>query len=164
MLIRPATHEDLENILNIYNRARIFMRENGNPDQWGDCYPQKELIIADLKEGRLRLLVDDESTIAGVFSLFADGDPDYDEINGAWLNEDPYVAVHRVASAGTHKGVFTHIFNYCLSLFPNINNIKIDTHPDNLIMQSILSKHGFIPCGTINIENMDFIVFQFVRS
>lgn len=157
MHIRTATHADLDGVYSIYARARRFMRENGNPDQWGDVYPPKELIISDLEEGRLHVLVDENGALAAVFSLFLDGDPDYDEINGAWLNELSYIAVHRVASAGTHKGVFAQILDFCLGFS---SNIKIDTHFDNHIMQSILKKHGFIPCGTIRVEGMDFLAFQ----
>ena len=157
MHIRTATHADLDGVYSIYARARRFMRENGNPDQWGDVYPQKELIISDLEEGRLHVLVDENGALAAVFSLFLDGDPDYDEINGAWLNELSYIAVHRVASAGTHKGVFAQILDFCLGFS---SNIKIDTHFDNHIMQSILKKHGFIPCGTIRVEGTDFLAFQ----
>lgn len=160
MIIRTATYQDLEIILNIYERARAFMREHGNPDQWGDSYPSREIVISDLEQGYLRLLVDEENTVAGVFSIFLDGDPDYDVINGAWLNDEPYVAIHRIASAGTHKGIFTHIFNYCLNFS---SNIKIDTHLNNVVMQSVLAKHGFIKCGTITVVGMEFIVFQFVK-
>jgi hypothetical protein len=159
MHIRTATHADLDGVYSIYARARRFMRENGNPDQWGDVYPPKELIISDLEEGRLHVLVDENGALAAVFSLFLDGDPDYDEINGAWLNELSYIAVHRVASAGTHKGVFAQILDFCLGFS---SNIKIDTHFDNHIMQSILKKHGFIPCGTIRVEGMDFLAFQLI--
>jgi ribosomal protein S18 acetylase RimI-like enzyme len=160
MIIRTATYQDLEIILKIYERARAFMREHGNPDQWGDSYPSREIVISDLEQGYLRLLVDEENTVAGVFSIFLDGDPDYDVINGAWLNDEPYVAIHRIASAGTHKGIFTHIFNYCLKFS---SNIKIDTHLNNVVMQSVLAKHGFIKCGTIAVVGMEFIVFQFVK-
>ena len=160
MKIRSATHGDLEQIFNIYERARAFMREHGNPDQWGDCYPPKEFILEDLENGRLQVVVDECDAIAGVFSLFLDGDPDYDEIDGEWLNDEPYIAIHRIASAGTHKGVFSCIFEYCLTLSANI---KIDTHRQNTVMQAILAKHGFKKCGYITIEGMQFITFQFVK-
>ena len=161
MKIRSASHEDFEQILNIYARARAFMREHGNPDQWGDVYPSRELILSDLKEGRLYLVVDGENAIAGVFSLFLDGDPDYDVIDGEWLNDEPYIAIHRIASAGTHNGIFSCIFDYCRAIS---NNIKIDTHTQNTVMQAILTKHGFERCGYITIEGMKFITFQFAKK
>ena len=160
MKIRSASHSDFEQVLNIYERARAFMREHGNPDQWGDSYPSRDLLLSDLENGRMHLVVDDSSAIAGVFSLFLDGDPDYDVIDGEWLNDEPYIAIHRIASAGTHKGVFSCIFDYCLGLS---DNVKIDTHTQNTVMQSVLAKHGFKRCGYITIEGMQFITCQFVK-
>ena len=160
MKIRIAEHSDLDIIFNIYDYARNFMKEHGNPEQWGNVYPSKELIISDLEQGALFVVADDNNAPVGVFSYFPDGDPDYDTINGAWLNDEPYTAIHRIASAGTHKGIFACIFDYCLSLS---SNIKIDTYIDNTIMQAILKKHGFKACGTISVCDMEFIAFQFTK-
>ena len=160
MKIRAAEHNDLEKIFKIYEHARLFMREHGNPTQWGYSYPSKELVTSDLEQGCLFVVVDDSDAIAGVFSCFVDGDPDYDVIKGAWLNDKPYTAIHRIASAGTQKGIFTHILNHCLTFS---DNIKIDTHTQNLIMQSVLKKHGFEYCGIITADGLEFIAFQFVK-
>ena len=161
MKIRSATYADLDAILNIYARARSFMREHGNPTQWGDSYPSNELVISDLERGCLYLVVDREDAPVGVFACFKDGDPDYDVINGAWLNDLPYTAIHRIASAGTHKGVFSCILDYCLSFSANI---KVDTHLDNTVMQSVLKKHGFKLCGTITADGIEYLAFQFVKE
>ena len=40
-MIRKATPADRPEILEIYSRARQFMRETGNPSQWGDTYPPR---------------------------------------------------------------------------------------------------------------------------
>ncbi len=37
--LRKATLSDLKDIENIYERARVFMANNGNPHQWGDRFP-----------------------------------------------------------------------------------------------------------------------------
>ena len=34
-----------------------------------------------------------------------------------------------------------------------ISNIRIDTHHDNLVMQKVLNKHGFMKCGVIYLKN-----------
>lgn len=161
MIIRSATHQDLNTILNIYDRARKFMREHGNPEQWGDVYPPNELVKEDIEEKRLYIVEGDDGVAAGVFSYFPDGDPDYDEINGAWLNDEPYVAIHRIASAGTQRGVFSRILEFCLE---RASNVKIDTHTQNTVMQAILQKHGFVLCGTISIAGMDFLTYQLVKK
>ena len=40
MQIRRAKLEDLPQMLLIYQRARRFMKETGNPNQWKDSYPE----------------------------------------------------------------------------------------------------------------------------
>ena len=40
MNIRKSTRQDLSEILNLYKIAREFMKNNGNPNQWEDRYPE----------------------------------------------------------------------------------------------------------------------------
>ena len=77
-------------------------------------------------------------------------DPTYEVIQGAWLNDRPYCAVHRVASRGEVPGVATQILTWCLEF---CGNVRIDTHDDNLPMQRVLEKNGFVHCGRIWIED-----------
>ena len=44
MNIRPAQFTDMPDIMGIFDHARKFMRENGNPYQWTDGYPPEELM------------------------------------------------------------------------------------------------------------------------
>ena len=44
MNIRPAQFTDMPDIMGIFDHARKFMRENGNPYQWTDGYPSEELM------------------------------------------------------------------------------------------------------------------------
>lgn len=157
MKIRQATPNDLDAIFDIYARARAFMQENSNPNQWGDSYPPKELILSDLSSGALHVLEASDGALAGVFACFFDGDSLYDDIDGEWLNSAPYVAVHRVASSGAHKGVFSHIVNFCKGFS---NNVKIDTHTENTVMQHVLLKHGFVHCGTVLCDGIPFLAFH----
>ena len=48
MEIRKASVQDLEQIMQVYDKARKFMRENGNAEQWGEDYPSAELIEHDI--------------------------------------------------------------------------------------------------------------------
>ena len=44
-----------------------------------------------------------------------------------------------------------------------VSNIRIDTHEDNIVMQTALSKLGFKRCGIIYLENGDpRIAYQLV--
>ena len=49
MQIRLSGMEDMPVILAIYEDARNFMRQTGNPDQWGDGHPAIDVIKNDIK-------------------------------------------------------------------------------------------------------------------
>ena len=149
MSTRKATRADLCRVLEIYQIARAYMRSTDNPDQWGSVYPPIELVEQDIL-GENLFVLEDEGEIYGVFAFFPEGDSVYDRIDGAWLNDLPHAAIHRVASAGTRKGVLFDCVSFCLT---QSKNLKIDTHTDNKIMQHQLKKAGFIECGTIYLDN-----------
>lgn len=151
MLIRKARLDDLSQVLRIYAHARRFMAANGNPSQWGDCYPPKELTEEDIELGRLYVGVGGDGTPCCAFAYIIGSDSTYSRIyNGEWLNSLPYGTIHRLASDGTQRGVFKECLSFCLR---TINNIRVDTHEDNRIMQKLVEKHGFIKCGTIIVAN-----------
>lgn len=103
-MIRRAVPSDLPDILEIYAIARRFMAQAGNPDQWRDVYPPEDLVQDDIRQGFCHVCVLD-GRIQGVFAAMCWDDPDYQVIQGAWLNDRPYWAVHRVASRGEVRGV-----------------------------------------------------------
>ena len=149
MVIRPAAVSDLDGILHIYEAARRFMAEMGNPTQWGESYPPEEMVRNDILSGHL-FLAEEEGEACGVFAFFPEGDPDYDRLDG-WQNSLPYAAIHRVASAGTRRGVLSAIIAFALT---RSDNLKIDTHEDNRVMQAALEKLGFHACGLREIPNV----------
>lgn len=85
MKIRTATILDLERILEIYAYARTFMAQTGNPTQWGDGYPKKELLTKDIEQGQLYVM-EEKNEIHGVFVFIIGADPTYEVIeDGACL-------------------------------------------------------------------------------
>lgn len=151
MEIRKANQQDWQEILAIYQRAREYMRQTGNPNQWKNSSPCPQVLANDIALGNLYVVVEG-SCIHGVFALIYGSDPTYVRIDGAWLNDEPYAAIHRVASAGKKKGILEICLRYCRSQY---TNLRIDTHHDNHIMQHLLDKYGFIRCGTIFLANGD---------
>lgn len=145
--IIKAQSPDLPRILEIYERARQFMRENGNPNQWKNVHPPKESLTENIEEQKLYVLKED-GIIHGVFFFDKGPDPTYDYIEGKWLNDEDYSVIHRIASSGEVRGVLKRCVEYCLQFS---DNIKIDTHADNHIMQRALEKLGFIHCGIIYV-------------
>ena len=148
--IRTAKPADFDRIMSIYHFAQDFMIQSGNPTQWAHKYPDDEMVNADI-EGRRCILICENDKIHGVFALFDNDDPTYRIIeNGAWLNDKPYVTIHRIASDGKVRGVFKCAADYCKSI---ADNIRIDTHADNLTMQHLIEKNGFKKCGTIYVSD-----------
>lgn len=146
-MIRIANLNDLKDILLIYVVARKFMKATGNPDQWGNSRPAYNSIVEDIEKERMYVILEDEK-IVGVFSLY-DYDKDYEDIIGAWLNDEPYVAIHKLASNGQTKGVFKKILEFAKT---KSKNIRIDTHKMNKILQYIIKRAKFKYCGIVYID------------
>lgn len=144
MKIRKAKPEDMPQIRRIYAHAREEMRKNGNPSQWGDSRPGEDVLLSDIALGDLYLC--EAEHICGVFSMKTGADPTYAEIDGAWLDDGPYLTLHRVASDNTVPGILTFAVNFA---WEKLRNIRIDTHKDNAIMRHCIEKNGFTYCGVI---------------
>lgn len=145
-MVQEAQEADLPKILEIYAAARDFMRRNGNPSQWGESYPPESVLRDDILHRQLYTVKDEDETITGVFAFIIGNDPTYEKIDGAWLSSDEYGTIHRVASSGKKPGVFSSVLSFCES---KIRHLRIDTHEQNLVMQHLIAKHGFVKCGTI---------------
>lgn len=149
-MIRQATSPDLSHIMVIYAHALRFMAEHGNPTQWGNARPTEADISARIARNELFVLEDSDG-IHGVFAFILGEDPTYHVIeNGQWLSDAPYGTIHAVASDGSIHGFLTQIVMYCLQ---TIRHLRIDTHPDNLIMQHVITKNGFTKCGIIYVAD-----------
>ena len=149
-MIRQATSPDLSHIMVIYAHARRFMAEHGNPTQWGNARPTEADISARIARNELFVLEDSDG-IHGVFAFILGEDPTYHVIeNGQWLSDAPYGTIHAVASDGSIHGFLTQIVMYCLQ---TIRHLRIDTPPDNLIMQHVITKNGFTKCGIIYVAD-----------
>lgn len=149
--IRKANMQDLEQMLAIYEHARAYMRESGNPNQWGGTYPPEELLVQDINAGISYVLEDEQGNVHGTFVFFEGEDPAYHVIEGGnWLNDDRYGVIHRVASDGQLKGVVASCVGYCFAI---CGNLRMDTHRDNLTMQHALEKQGFQRCGIVYLAN-----------
>lgn len=149
MEIVTATISELSAVLAIYERARRFMAEHGNPDQWGTSEPTEEQIRRDI-DNRSLYLCRSGNEILGVFYYAEGEDEAYAEIDGKWLNDSPYSVVHRIASSGKVRGSA----EFCLGwAFDRSQSLRIDTHEKNIPMQNLLAKLGFKRCGIITLRD-----------
>lgn len=160
-MIRRANKEDIKFIMRIYEAAKKKMRADGNLHQWSDKYPDEETLINDIARNELYIAYDDEG-IYGVFMLSYSGEETYEEIQGAWLNDEPYAVIHRIASLGNGKNLLKDAIDFT---FEKTNNIRIDTHEDNNIMRTLLKKLGFIYTGIIHLKDGDERrAYQLIKS
>lgn len=156
-MIRYANINDEKQITSIYEDAKELFKELGYY-QWKGVYPNFLNFRADL-ENNLILVIDEDSSIKSILTLCFSPDKNYYEIDGAWLNDEAYASIHRNAT----KKEYYHM-GYSKKLFieaekelikRDIFNIRIDTHEDNLYMQSMLTKLGYKKCGIIKLLGRD---------
>lgn len=147
--IRNAAPGDLDRILSIYETAKKYMRDNGNPNQWNSGYPERELLERDIEKGQL-YVIEDGQGIRGVFAFVLGDDPTYAYIeDGAWPNDSPYGTIHRLAGDG-RGGIFKECLQFCKE---KAAQIRADTHQDNHMMRHLLEQYGFSRCGRIYLKN-----------
>ena len=182
MTIRKTTPRDLDAVMGIYAYAREQMALGGNPHQWGDAYPPREMIEADIRAGfnyvcegtpMDGLLTDGLPTdglpggdpsgmgengdsLTGILAVFyfnIEVEPTYTTIDGAWLDPDtPYGVVHRIARGPDGKGTGAFCLEWCLTQW---GNIRIDTHAANGPMLALLPRLGYTRCGIIRLGRFE---------
>ena len=176
MIIRPATAADLPALRPVFEAAKAIMRADGNPDQWSaPGFPDDALLLRDIDRGggfvieisprdplglgrndKMSVISSgaaggvEKSHIVAYFALLPSPEPTYDHIDGAWLTDEPYGVIHRMASYPDVHGIFSAIIDYAAARYAHL---RIDTHRDNRIMQHLIEKHGFSYCGIIWLED-----------
>jgi hypothetical protein len=165
MKIRKTAPDDIDRLMEIYAYARNFMKEHGNPRQWGPTrWPPRQLIENDVRDGNSYVCVDEDGNILGTFFFISgkDIEPTYRNITeGQWLDESPYGVVHRIASDGSIAGTGSFCIRWA---YEQCGHLRIDTHGDNTVMQNLLYKLGFVHCGTIYVEEDDDPRLAFEKS
>ena len=108
MRIRPTELTDIERILEIFEYGRQVQIASGNPNQWRKGHPGRELVLKDINQQASYVCVTEadeveglpEGTIVATFAAIEGIDPTYTHIEGgAWLNDAPYVTIHRISTS-----------------------------------------------------------------
>ena len=159
MTIRKAKASDIDRIFEIYGIAKEFMKATGNPHQWAGRYTSAAEIEPDIENG-VCYVIEEDGTVHAVFALIPGPEFDYEngELDGGWLNDEPYATIHKVASDGILKGVVTKVTEFCRQKY---SNLRIDTHQDNKVMQHCILRQGFVPCGLLHRPDGEYrLVYQ----
>ena len=65
--IRPAIFTDIDRLMEIFDTARHFMTSTGNPNQWINGYPQRELVAEEINQGNCYVCENEENVLVGTF-------------------------------------------------------------------------------------------------
>ncbi len=165
MKIRHSEPGDIARIMEIYEYARGFMAAHGNPNQWGaNKWPPEELIREDIDRGFSYVCTSDDGKVIGTFFLWygPDIEATYAGIeDGEWLDESPYGVIHRLAGDGSEKGIGEFCINWA---YDECKHLRVDTHGDNLVLQRLLAKLGFVRCGTIHVVQDNYPRIAYEKS
>ena len=156
MIVRQAQKEDLKDMMVLFHQAQAYFKAQGI-DQWQDGYPNEEQILQDISSHQSYVLVH-EHDIVGTMFFSTQNEPTYDVIEGQWISEHtPYAVIHRIVVDENVKGqglasqLLAFAIEQCHLL--HIPSIRIDTHDDNLSMQTFLKKNDFQVCGHIHLQS-----------
>ena len=146
-----ATINDKEDLKNIIILAINHMKEENN-NQWYDADIILNTTMKSVVNNTHYIVKENNETI-GMFSMIYGIDETYNEIDGKWINNDPYVTIHKIAVKYYNLKIASKILDFVIknAINNNIYNIRIDTHEDNISMKKFLEKHNFIKCGIISI-------------
>ncbi len=154
MKFERAKIEDTEQVARILEEGRAYLKAQGVA-QWQTDLPFLGETAENIATGR-QYLVREGEEIAGVCATF-EYEPDYEQIDGAWLTAEKYLAVHRVAVAPAFRGrgVPKLIYEGCSALARErgVLSLRADTHADNARMRATFLKNGFVYCGKITLKN-----------
>ena len=153
---RKGEGADLERVMEFVADAQNWFRSQ-SIDQWQDGYPTQELILSDILGGE-NYVVELYGVVVASFVISFAGEPTYSEIKGkGWLNDEPYVVVHRIAVSDKYrrKGIAKEILHFTEELCAErgIKDIRIDTHCDNKAMRALLKKMRYTHCGRITLTS-----------
>lgn len=164
MDIRHAEARDLARMMALYEHARRFMAEHGNPNQWGPTrWPPEDLLRRDIAQGNSYLCVQGDRIVGTFFfAMGPDIEPTYRRIeDGAWRDPSPYGVVHRLAGDGSVRGTGA----FCLDwAYRQCGHLRVDTHGDNQVLQNLLGKLSFVHCGTIYVEEDPYPRLAYEKS
>lgn len=152
--IRLAEERDKAAMLEIICQAKAYFQEKGI-DQWQKGYPNEETVLCDI-QGQHAYVLENKDGVVGMETILFGEEPTYVQIyEGAWLSEQPYATVHRMAvsDAGKGQGLSGELFLAAEELCKRagVYSLRTDTHPENHSMQRAVEKQGFTCCGIIHL-------------
>ena len=155
--LRQSTVDDLPRIIDIIGGAKKTLRDRG-VDQWQVGYPDEKILEQDIQEDISYVLILD-GEVVGVAALQQGYDKNYQDMtSGSWSKDSDvtYSIIHRIAVEPGHQGqhLSAALIQQLLTIshYLGYSDVRIDTHPDNLVMQHVITSNGFVEKGTITMD------------
>lgn len=169
--LRKAATTDLPEILEIIDAARQLLQKNKVPQWQNGEGPNKLQLEQDIRDQQCYLLIVAQQ-IAGLGIISTDKEAPYEQItNGRWLETTgDYAVLHRVALAPTYQGqgLALILMNFLITVarLKDYLDIRIDTHPQNIAMQQLIKKAGFLYRGDIllPVPDGERVAYQLILS
>lgn len=153
-MIRVANHSDIEQIWQIKQKASQLLNQRG-VDQWQRDELPKTTLLNEINKNTF-YVYEENHQILGMAFIKEGIEETYNNIDGQWHFEEPYITIHRLAVDASllNKGIASQLIEFCKAYAKSkhIKIIRIDTHKDNLPAQKLFTKHGFVYCGTIMLD------------
>ncbi len=170
MRIRLSTFNDVSNIMTIIEDAKKYLASQ-KIDQWQNGYPNAAQVEQDILKGESYVGVDYENSILATSMFTTNPEPTYKAIDGDWIIDENeiYGVIHRMAIKKESRklgfaALLFDTFHQQLKI-KKIQSLKIDTHEDNIGMQSLIKKLGYTYCGIIYTDyNAKRLAFEKVIS
>lgn len=155
-VFRKSTLEDIDEMMAIVVDGQALLKSQGI-DQWQKGYPNRELLVEDVREGIGYVVAEGEQVAAMCAVTFTDEESYRKLDEGAWLTPEGsvYATIHRGAVAKACRGQGYPAFLFAevgkLAEAEGIRSVRADTHPENIAMQKALEKSGFVRCGILTL-------------
>ena len=154
MKIRLSTVADISNIMSLIQDAKEYLALQ-KIDQWQKGYPNTLQVEQDILKGESYVLINDENNILATSMFTINPEPSYKTIDGNWIIDETkrYGVIHRMAIKKEFRKtglacLLFETFHQELKI-KKIHSLKIDTHEDNIGMQTLIKKMGYQYCGII---------------
>ena len=99
---RTALTADLPTMMKMVEEAKEGFRAR-NIDQWQKGEPNEQGLTEGIEKSVVHVL-EENGEVLGMITVVPGPEADYAVIDGAWLNDEPYFAFHRVCVSEAHKG------------------------------------------------------------
>jgi ribosomal protein S18 acetylase RimI-like enzyme len=159
--MRPATCEDVDNVLALVRDCVDHMRRHGI-EQWDDVYPDRATIEADARRCEA-FIATHETGLVGYVALGASQDPEYADV--PWkFTIGPTVVIHRLMVDPAYQGRgFAKVlmrFAEKHALTSGYRTVRLDAFVGNPRALGLYERLGYREAGTIRHRTGEFRCFE----